>query len=147
MTETDLPREIQVVINGHDWRRIYQFAQAEGPKAVEAFSRGFMRLMETSTALATNSQTNGDLRLKHAFVHITGDNWGFHSQMDSMTWAVHLVERLPEMATAHIHSRRVMNGGLIHFGPKEAVAPEAQVVNLGRLSGAADQAHEWSIHT
>lgn len=146
MSQTQPPREIQVVINGQDWRRVYEFAQARGPQAVEAFTRGFMRLMEMTTALATNAGDGGDLRLHHAFVHITADNWGFRAPVDSMAWAVHLVERLPALHTASVHARRVMNGGLIHFGPKEAIASDT--VDITRLTGAAAMGqHDWSIHT
>lgn len=145
MPDTPPTRDIHVAINGRDWRQVYEFAQAHGPEAAEAFARGFMRLMETTTALATNAWDGGDPQMRNAFVHITADNWTVRSPADSLVWGVHLVDRLPEMTARDVVSRRVMNGGLIHFGPKEAITPQA--VDVIRATSAVAPDHEWSIHT
>lgn len=138
--------DIMVTIDGRAWREAFEFARDAGPQAVEAFAAGFMRLLETTTAIAANTiqPPNPTFADKNGLIQIRPDCWNAKDPNTSFNWEIYAVQRLPHIDWGQPNIC-VYNGGLVHFGPKDHGAGSAPTftVNLGRSAGK----HEWSIHT
>lgn len=119
--------DIMVTIDGRAWRQAFEFAHNAGPQAAQAFSAGFMRLLERTTAIAANTiqPSNPHYAEKHGLIQIRPDRWRANNPNTSFTWGIHAVQALPHIDWAQ-PNLLVYAGGLIHSGIEE---------------------HEWSIHT